>query len=57
MFKTTKALVLRQVRYKEADRILTLFSSTDGKITAKARGRCGKTARSRRPPSSCVMRR
>ena len=38
MYKTTKALVLRQVRYKEADRILTLFTSTDGKITAKARG-------------------
>ena len=38
MYKTTKALVLRQVRYKEADRILTLFTSADGKITAKARG-------------------
>ena len=38
MFNTTKALVLREVRYKEADRMLTLFTSTDGKITAKARG-------------------
>ena len=38
MFNTTKALVLREVRYKEADRMLTLFTSADGKITAKARG-------------------
>jgi len=38
MFKTTKALVLREVRYKEADRILTLFTASDGKISAKARG-------------------
>lgn len=38
MFNTTKALVLREVRYKEADKILTLFTSTDGKLTAKARG-------------------
>ena len=38
MFTTTNALVLREVRYKEADRILTLLTSTDGKITVKARG-------------------
>jgi DNA repair protein RecO (recombination protein O) len=38
MFNTTNALVLREVRYKEADRILTLLTSTDGKITVKARG-------------------
>ena len=38
MFLTTDALVLREVRYKEADRILTLMTSTDGKLTVKARG-------------------
>jgi len=38
MFETTKALVLREVKYKEADRILTLFTADNGKITAKARG-------------------
>ena len=38
MFKTTKALVLRETRYKEADKILTVFTATEGKITAKARG-------------------
>ena len=38
MFKNTKAIVLREVKYKEADRILTLLTDTDGKITAKARG-------------------
>ena len=45
MFKTTKALVLREVRYKEADRILTLLTDSDGKITAKARGALRKTSR------------
>ena len=38
MFNTTNALVLREVRYKEADRILTLFTLADGKLTARARG-------------------
>lgn len=38
MFNTTKALVLREVRYKEADRMLTLLTFSDGKLTAKARG-------------------
>lgn len=38
MFNTVRALVLREVRYKEADRILTLLSNTEGKLTVKARG-------------------
>lgn len=45
MFNTTNALVLREVRYKEADRILTLFTDSDGKITAKARGALRKSSR------------
>ncbi|MBR1457704.1 MAG: DNA repair protein RecO [Oscillospiraceae bacterium] len=45
MFNTTKALVLREVRYKEADRILTLFTASDGKITAKARGALRKKSK------------
>ena len=45
MFQTTRALVLREVRYKEADRILTLFTDTDGKLTAKARGALRKSSR------------
>ena len=45
MFKTTNALVLREVRYKEADRILTLLTDSDGKITAKARGALRKSSR------------
>ena len=45
MFNTTKALVLREVRYKEADRILTLLSDSDGKLTAKARGALRKSSR------------
>lgn len=45
MFHTTRALVLREVRYKEADRILTLFTDSDGKITAKARGALQKSSR------------
>ena len=38
MFETTKALILREVRYKESDRILTVLTDTDGKRTLKARG-------------------
>ncbi len=45
MFKTVKALVLREVRYKEADRILTLLSAEEGKFTAKARGALRKSSR------------
>ncbi len=45
MFHTTKALVLREVRYKEADRILTLLTAEDGKLTAKARGALRKSSR------------
>lgn len=45
MFKTVKALVLREVRYKEADRILTLLSAEEGKLTAKARGALRKSSR------------
>ena len=45
MFKTLNALVLREVRYKEADRILTLLTDSEGKITAKARGALRKSSR------------
>ena len=38
MFLTTKALVLREVKYKEADKILTVLTQREGKLTVKARG-------------------
>lgn len=38
MFMTTRGLVLREVRYKEADRILTILTEDEGKISARARG-------------------
>ena len=38
MFLTTKALVLREVKYKEADKILTVLTQQEGKLTVKARG-------------------
>lgn len=38
MHITTKALVLREVDYKESDKILTLFTQDQGKLTASARG-------------------
>jgi DNA repair protein RecO (recombination protein O) len=46
MFQTTKGLILREVRYKEADRILTVLTESEGKITAKARGALRKSSRS-----------
>ena len=38
MFLTTKALVLREVRYKESDKILTVLTENEGKLTVNARG-------------------
>lgn len=45
MFTTTKGLVLREVRYKEADRILTVLTEAHGKIAVKARGALRKGSR------------
>ncbi len=45
MYVTTKGLVLRQTRYKEADRILTLLTTDQGKLTVKARGALRKGSR------------
>ncbi len=44
-FSKTDALVLREVRYKEADRILTLFTPDRGIMTAKARGALRKNSK------------
>ena len=38
MHLTTNALVLREVNYKESDKILTLFTEAEGKLTVSARG-------------------
>lgn len=38
MYIKTQGLVLREVAYKEADKILTIFTKELGKITATARG-------------------
>jgi len=45
MFKTTKGLILREVKYKEADRILTVLTADEGKISAKARGALRKSSK------------
>ncbi len=45
MFKTTKGLILREVKYKEADRILTVLTPDLGKITVKARGALRKNSK------------
>ncbi len=38
MYETMQALVLREVRYKESDRIINLLTRQHGKMSAKARG-------------------
>ena len=43
MFLTTRGLVLREVRYKESDKILTVLTQHEGTIT-----RCARAAASRR---------
>ena len=45
MYINTKGLVLREVRYKEADRILTLYTEQCGKITASAHGALSKRSK------------
>ena len=45
MFKTTNALILREVKYKEADKILTVHTPGDGKLTVRARGALRKSCR------------
>lgn len=45
MFNTVNALVIRETKYKEADRILTLMTDREGKITVKARGALRKSSR------------
>lgn len=42
MDKSTRGLVLREVAYKEADKILTVLTEDLGKITVSARGARGK---------------
>jgi len=45
MFLTTRGLVLREVKYREADRILTVLTEDEGKLTVRARGALRKGCR------------
>ena len=45
MYINTKGLVLKEARYREADRILTLYTEECGKITVSAHGALGKRSK------------
>ena len=45
MYVNIKALVIREARYKEADKILTLLTPDRGRITASAHGALSKKSR------------
>ena len=45
MYLNTKALVLRETKYKDADKILTVLTSDEGKLTVKARGALRKSCK------------
>lgn len=45
MYINTKGLVLREARYKEADRILTLYTEECGRITVSAHGALSKRSK------------
>ena len=45
MFRTVQALILREVRFREADRILTALTAGLGKVTLSAHGALGKRSR------------
>ncbi len=46
MYETIRGLILREVRYKESDRILTVLTDKEGKCTMKARGALRKSSKS-----------
>lgn len=45
MFVTTAALVLREAKYKESSKMLTLLTEKEGKISASARGALRKSCK------------
>lgn len=45
MFRTVNALILREVRFKESDRILTALTAEMGKLTLAAHGALSKKSR------------
>ena len=45
MYLNTKALVLRETKYKDADKILTVLTADEGKLTVKARGALRKSCK------------
>ena len=49
---STQGLVLREVNYREADKILTVLTAEGGMRTVKARG-CRRKGSPWRPPPSC----
>ncbi len=45
MYKTVHALVLREVKFKEADKMLTVLTQEEGKLSVRARGALRKSCR------------
>ena len=45
MYRTENALILREVRFREADRILTALTADRGKLTLTAHGALGKRSK------------
>lgn len=45
MYKTLHGLVLREVKYKESSKILTILTQEEGKLTAAARGAMRKSSK------------
>ena len=45
MFRTENALILREVRFRESDRILTVLTADSGKMTLSAHGALSKKSR------------
>lgn len=55
MYKTLHGLVLREVKYKESSKILTILTREEGKLTAEARGALRRGPAAARRPGACLF--
>ena len=56
MYKTLRGLVLREVRYKESSKMLTVLTEGEGKLSAEGRGALRRGSKIAAAASSSAFR-